>query len=399
MTTTHPSRRRISTRIGARVAAAALATATVAALAPSVAAATPVVPPQGSADLRPELNAMVEQGGSTAAFAEIRDHGRVTWRGAAGSADLDTGRPARADGRFRIASVTKTFVSTVTLQLVGEGRIKLDDPIGHYLPGTVPNGDHITVRQLLNHTSGLHNYLDDPHVRSNTEAGNREFLATGRWIEYTPEQLLAIGTAMPPYFAPGQGWHYSNTNYVVVGMLIEQVTGRSWREEVADRITRPLGLRHTSMPGSSTAIPGPHAHGYFKFPEGPGDVTRLSPTIADAAGAGISTVDDLNRFHEALFGGRLLAPAQLTEMTTTVPVPGGNGGEYGLGVTRDNLSCGQVWGHPGDIPGYSTAVLGTRDGSRQLTLSYNEYDKSDSAKSDRLYRAVLEKALCGKASG
>ncbi|MFH8383000.1 serine hydrolase domain-containing protein [Kitasatospora sp. NPDC018058] len=399
MTTTHPSRHRISARIGVRVAAAALATATVATLAPSAAAATPVVPPQGSADLRPELKSMVEQGVSTAAFAEIRDHGRVTWRGAAGTADLDTGRPARADGRFRIASVTKTFVSTVTLQLVGEGRIELDDPIEHYLPGTVPNGDHITVRQLLNHTSGLHNYLDDPHVRSTTEAGNREFLATGRWIAYTPEQLLAIGTAMPPYFAPGQDWHYSNTNYVVIGMLIEQVTGRSWREEVTDRIIRPLGLRHTSLPDSSTAIPGPHAHGYFKFPEGPGDVTRLSPTIADAAGAGISTTDDLNRFHEALFGGRLLAPAQLAEMTTTVPVPGGNGGEYGLGVIRENLSCGQVWGHTGDIPGYSTAVLGTRDGSRQVTLSYNEYDKSDSGKSDRLYQAVLEKALCGKASG
>ncbi|MFF2141354.1 serine hydrolase domain-containing protein [Kitasatospora sp. NPDC058190] len=395
MTTTHPSRRRTSVRIGARTAAAALATAALAALAPSAAAAGPVVPPQVSTDLQPELNAMVEQGGSTAALAEVRDHGRVTWRGAAGTADLDTGRPARADGRFRIASVTKSFVSTVTLQLVGEGRIRLDDPIEHYLPGTVPNGDHITVRQLLNHTSGLHDYLGDPRVRSNTEAGNREFLATGRWIEYTPQQLLAIGTAMPPYFPPGQDWHYSNTNYVVVGMLIEKVTGRSWREEVEDRIIRPLGLRHTSLPTTSTAIPGPHAHGYFKFPEGPGDVTRLSPTIADAAGAGISTTDDLNRFHAALFGGTLLAPAQLAEMTTTVRIPGLPGGEYGLGMARYDLSCGRFWGHTGEIPGYSTAMFGTRDGSRQVALSYNEYDKSDSDKSDRLYRAFLEKALCG----
>ncbi|MBO1416272.1 serine hydrolase [Streptomyces sp. FH025] len=378
-----------------RIAAALLAAATLLALAPNAAAA-PVASPHATVDLQPELNALVEQGTSTAALAEVRDHGRVVWRGAAGTADLATGQPARADGRFRIASTTKSFVSTVTLQLVDEGRLRLDDPIEHYLPDVIPNGGAITVRQLLNHTSGLYNYLDDPHVRSNTEAGNREFLTTGRWIQYTPQQLLAISTAKPPYFAPGQGWHYSNTNYIVVGMLIQQVTGRSWREEVESRIIQPLGLHHTTLPTDTTAIPGPHAHGYFKFPEGPGDVTRLSPTIADAAGAGISTTDDLALFHAALFGGRLLSPAQLTEMTTTVPIPDApDHAEYGLGVVRYDLSCGQFWGHPGEIPGYSTGLLGTRDGSRQYALSYNEYDKSDSTKSTRLYRAFEEKALCG----
>ncbi|MGW2374676.1 MULTISPECIES: serine hydrolase domain-containing protein [Kitasatospora] len=384
MTTTRLSRR----RIGVTLLAAALAS-----LAPGAAAAAPAS--QAAAGLQPELNALVEQGTSTAALAEVRDQGRITWRGAAGTADLATGRSAHADGRFRIASVTKTFVSTVTLQLVGEGRIGLDDPIEHYLPGAVPNGAAITVRQLLNHTSGLGNYLDDPKVRDTTEAGNREFLATGRWIEYTPERLLAIGAAMSPYFAPGQGWHYSNTNYVVIGMLIRQVTGNSWREEVENRIIRPLGLHHTTLPTTSTAIPGPHARGYFKLSEGAADVTRLSPTIADAAGAAISTTDDLTRFHAALFSGHLLAPAQLAEMTATVPIPDApDHAEYGLGVVRYDLSCGQFWGHPGEIPGYSTGLLGTRDGSRQYAISYNEYDKSDRRKSDRLYRAFEEKALC-----
>ncbi|MBV2154121.1 serine hydrolase [Kitasatospora sp. SUK 42] len=380
-----------------RIAAALLAAATLLTLAPSaVAAPSSAASPYATVDLQPELNTLVEQGTSTAALAEVRDHGRVVWRGAAGTADLATGQPATADGRFRIASTTKSFVSTVTLQLVDEGRVRLDDPIEHYLPGAIPNGGAITVRQLLNHTSGLYNYLDDPHVRSTTEAGNREFLATGRWIEYTPQHLLAIGTAKPPYFAPGQGWHYSNTNYVVIGMLIEQVTGHSWRDEVEARIIQPLGLRHTTLPTDSTAIPGPHAHGYFKFPEGPGDVTRLSPTIADAAGAGISTTDDLARFHAALFGGRLLSPAQLAEMTTTVPIPDApDHAEYGLGVVSYDLSCGRFWGHPGEIPGYSTGLLGTRDGGRQYAISYNEYDKSDSTKSNRLYRAFEEKALCG----
>ncbi|MFD8708753.1 serine hydrolase domain-containing protein [Kitasatospora sp. NPDC059648] len=395
MTTTRLPHR----RVGATLLTAAVTLASLAALTPNAVAApapAPATRSEAVAELRPELDALVDQGTSTAALAEVRDHGRVTWRGAAGTADLATGRPARADGRFRIASVTKTFVSTVTLQLVGEGRIGLDDPIEHYLPGAVPNGSAITVRQLLNHTSGLANYLDDPKVRDFTEAGNRQFLATGRWVEYTPERLLAIGAALPPYFAPGRGWHYSNTNYVVAGMLIERVTGHSWRDEVQNRIIRPLGLQHTTLPTTSTAVPGPHAHGYLKLPEGPADVTRLSPTIADASGAAISTTDDLTRFHAALFGGRLLAPAQLTEMTTTVPIPQApDHAEYGLGVARYDLSCGQFWGHTGDIPGYSTEVFGARDGSRQYAISYNAYDTSDPQKFDRLYRAFEEKALCG----
>ncbi|MEV7028306.1 serine hydrolase domain-containing protein, partial [Kitasatospora sp. NPDC093558] len=385
-------------RLGLRIASTALATAALAALAPGAAAA-PTTPRGGSTGLRAELDALVEQGGSTAALAEVRDHGRAVWRGAAGVRDLTTGRPARADGRFRIGSVTKVFVSTVTLQLVAEGRLALDDPIEHHLPGVVPGGEAITVRQLLNHTSGLHDYSDDPRSHPHDDAGERQYLATGRWVAYSPRQLVAIGTAMPPYSAPGQGFHYSNTNYVVIGMLIRQVTGHSWQAAVKERIIRPLGLRHTSLPVFSTAVPGPHAHAYLALPEGPADVTRISPTIADAAGAGISTTSDLNRFHAALFGGRLLAPAQLAEMTTTADVPGAGRDEYGLGLIHYQLSCGQAWGHLGDMPGYSTALIGTPDGSRQLTLSTNEYDKSDPEKADRLYQALIDDALCGKTSG
>ncbi|WP_031070006.1 serine hydrolase domain-containing protein [Streptomyces sp. NRRL WC-3742] len=370
-----------------RIAAAILAAAALTALAAPSAQASP-------RGLQPELNALLDQGAGTAALAEVRDHGRVVWRGAAGSADLATNRPARADGRFRIASVTKSFVATVALQLAAEGHFNLDDPIERHLPGTVPNGGAISVRQLLNHTSGLPDYLGNPNVLFHDEAGARTYVAQRRWVAYTPQKLLDVAAAMPPYFAPGQGWHYSNTNYVILGMLIEHATGQSWQEEVRDRIVQPLDLRHTTIPTTSTDIPGPHAHGYLKFPEGPADVTRLSPTIGDAAGAIISTTADLDRFHQALFGGELLGPQQLAEMTTTVPSPG-LGGEYGLGTIRYTFSCGDFWGHLGGIPGYTTAMLGSRDGTRQFSLSLNEYDKSDREKSERLYQALAEKALCG----
>ncbi|WP_031064298.1 serine hydrolase domain-containing protein [Streptomyces sp. NRRL WC-3742] len=381
-----------SRRPGVRLASAAVAAVAVTALAPAAVAAPPA-PPGRTFGPPPELKALVEQGGGTAALAEVRDHGQVRWRAAAGVQDLVTRRPARADGRFRAGSVTKILVSTATLQLVAEGRIALDDRIEHYLPGVVPGGDGITVRQLLNHTSGLHDYSDDPRIRPRDDAGERAYLAAGRWVRYSPRKLVDMGTAMPPYFAPGQGFHYSNTNYVLVGMLIEQVTGRSWREEVRERILQPLGLRHTTLPATSTGIPGPHAHAYVQLPEGPADITRISPTVADAAGAAVSTTADLNRFHAALFGGRLLAPAQLAEMTTTADVPGSKD-EYGLGVTRYQLSCGVAWGHIGDMPGYSTALLGTADGSRQLALSVTEYDRSDPERTDRLYQALVDNALC-----
>ncbi|MED7954702.1 serine hydrolase domain-containing protein [Streptomyces sp. BE303] len=402
-----PYRRR---RAGLRLAAVALAGATVVTLAPTaaVAAAGASGSAAGSAqerrprvDGQQELRYLVEHGGMTAALAEIRDAGRPLWRGAAGTADLADGQPARSDGRFRIGSVTKSFVSTVVLQLVGEGRIRLDDPVERHLPGVVPNGGAITVRQLLNHTSGLFNFTEDDRFLVRTEAELQDFVyGTWRYRNYRPQQLAAVSAEHPPYFAPGQGWHYSNTNYVLAGMIIRKVTGHTWQREVERRIVRPLHLEDTSFPGSETGLGGPHAHAYAAMPAGPADVTRYNTTVVDAAGNGISTTADLNRFHAALFGGKLLRPAQLAALTDTVETSTPEM-RYGLGVFRIDLGpgCEAAWGHDGGLPGWSTLLVGTGDGRRQLALSHNPYLGTDSSASGEAIGSLLAKTLCGPVAG
>ncbi|MFF7457158.1 serine hydrolase domain-containing protein [Kitasatospora sp. NPDC008115] len=397
-------------RLGTRFAAVALAGATVVALAPTAAVAaggTDASATGAAEERRPRVNGqqelrdLVERGGMTAALAEIRLAGRTQWRGAAGTADLATGQPARSDGRFRIGSVTKTFVSTVVLQLAGEGRLRLEDPVERHLPGVVPNGSAITVRQLLNHTSGLFNYTEDPRFLINNEAELQDF-AYGRWRyrDYRAEQLAAVSAEHPPYFAPGQGWHYSNTNYVLAGMIIRKVTGHTWQREVERRIVRPLHLDDTEFPGSETGLGGPHAHAYLDMPAGPADITRLNPSVVDAAGNGISTTTDLNRFHAALFGGRLLRPAEMTALTDTVPT-GPEAGHYGLGVVRIDLGpgCEPAWGHDGGLPGWSTLLLGSRDGRRQFALSQNPFVGKDNSASGEAIGSLVAKTLCDPPTG
>ncbi len=387
-------------RPGTRLAAVVLAAAVVGTVAPAVAVAAPapaagVDARGGGVDARAELRAFVADGSSTAAFAEVREDGRRLWRGATGTSDLATGQPVRADGRFRIGSVTKAFVSTVVLQLVAEGRLRLDDPVERHLPGVVPNGGAISVRHLLNHTSGLYDYLDDPRFFYQDEASLRDYaLGDRRWQDYRPEQLIAVGVAHAPYFAPGQGWHYSNTNYVLAGELIRRLTGHSWQSEVERRIVRPLHLADTTFPGSETGVPGPHAHAYAKLAEGPADITRVNPTVGDAASNGISTTADLNRFHAALFGGKLLRPAEQAELTRTVPTGSGHS-FYGLGVAQADFGCGPLWGHDGGLPGWGTLLFGTADGKRQVALSYNPYEGADQSNLETAIVALAVKTLCG----
>ncbi|MFB6892182.1 serine hydrolase domain-containing protein [Kitasatospora sp. NPDC056327] len=389
--------RTVRTTRAVRLAAVALAlTATLATAPAGAVAATGTTARADAAGTGPgpELRAVVERGASTAALAEIRENGRRTWRDAAGVTDLDTNRPARADGYFRIGSVTKTFVATVVLQLAEEGRLRLDDSVQKLLPGTVPGGDAITLRQLLNHTSGLFDYLEDPRFLYRDEASLRTYLDRGRWVSYSPADLIGAGVNGTRYFPPGQGWHYSNTNYILIGEVIRTVTGRSWQSEVNRRIVRPLHLDDTTFPNDRTGLPGPHAHGYVALPEGRTDITRLNPSFGDAAGNGISTTADLNRFHAALFGGRLLSPARLAEMTTVVPAPS-IGAHYGLGVIRYDFPCGGVWGHTGGIPGYNTIWLGAKDGTRQFALSFNLTEGAETDDTATTLNAFLEKASCG----
>lgn len=303
------------------------------------------------------LDELTTEGGAAGAQVRVTD-GWDRFTARSGVAEIGKDKPVPLDGRFRIGSITKTFVSTVVLQLVGEGRVGLDEPVGAYLPGLVPDG--ITVRHLLQHTSGLHNYTQSLPL---DPAG----FETIRYQHWEPRELVAIATAKPLDFPPGTAWNYSNTNYVVAGLLVEEVTGRPYAEAVEKRVLRPLGLRSTSVPGDRVGVTGPHAHGYYQVDGKDVDVTRLNPSVAYAAGEMISTTADLDRFLDALLDGRLLAPAQLAELTRTTPVSGG----YGLGIEATQLPCGvTVYGHGGGIPGYSSYLGGTRDTKTRLAGSF-----------------------------
>lgn len=231
-------------------------------------------------------------------------------------------------GRFRIGSATKTFTATVVLQLVGEGRLSLEDTVERWLPGVVggdgPDGGSVTVRQLLQHTSGIPEVLPEIAALNSADGYRAE-----RFRTYTPEELAALAMRRPEDVSAEAAWSYSNTNYILAAMIIREVTGRSWDREVGDRIIRPLGLSGTSTPGTSPLIPGPHAPAYTAFGGGTGtgtgtgtDVTVLNASMAIGSGAVISTTHDLSRFYSALLGGRLLEPAELAEMTATVAAPG-----------------------------------------------------------------------------
>ncbi|GGT16634.1 serine hydrolase domain-containing protein [Streptomyces purpureus] len=286
----------------------------------------------------------------------------------AGTAAMNTERPMPQDGRFRIGSATKTFTATVVLQLVGEGRMSLEDTVEQWLPGVVRgngnDGRQITVRQLLQHTSGIPDVGPEIPALKNADGYRAE-----RFRTYTPKELAGLAMRHPAKFSPGDGWSYSNTNYILAAMIIHKVTGRSWARELKDRIIRPLELRDTSTPGVFPSIPGPHAQGYAAFGTDRSiDVTTLNPSMAVGSGSVISTAHDLNRFYAALLGGRLLAPAQLDEMTTTMPAPE-LGVRYGLGLAEIPLPCGgSYFGHRGELLGYVTWGGATRDGTRTAVV-------------------------------
>jgi D-alanyl-D-alanine carboxypeptidase len=294
------------------------------------------------------LDEMTTTGAQGVQVRIVDGHHEFTLR--AGTATIDSPDPVPTDGRFRIASITKTFVATVVLQLVGEQRVELDAPLSRYLPGLLPHGDPITVRHLLQHTSGL----PDHTFELPEDAGFRSF---------TPAELVALVSDKPLDFEPGTASAYSNTNYVVAGMLIERVTGRSYADAITHRILRPLGLRSTSLPGTRVEIPGPHAHAYLRFEDQVFDVTEYDPSFIGAAGEMISTTADLNRFVDALLDGRLLRPAQLREMMTTVE-------GLGLGLFTYDVSCGaRLWGHNGRLTGHSSTVVSSEDTRTRMTFA------------------------------
>lgn len=312
--------------------------------------------------------------------------GDQTLRLTSGYAELKSKTPPRTTDRFRVGSLTKTFVSTVMLQLADEGKLTLDDTVAQWLPGVVPGGEDITIRQLLNMKAGLYDYPNDPQFRA--------AFVKGDWAHrWRPPELATIGVSHKPLFAPGKGWAYCNTCYVLAGLIIEKATGNPVGSELQKRIFTPLHLRGTSF-DSKRQISGRHLHGYYRNGGQLVDTSLLTPSWAWAAGGIVSTTDDIATFYRALLSGRLLKPEQLGQMTATVAAYSPTQ-RYGLGIAQFPSPCGKLWGNGGDIIGYNSSAYASKDGKRQFVLFINldemSFTKKIKTALDRIYLA----AFCG----
>ncbi|MFY1691906.1 serine hydrolase domain-containing protein [Plantactinospora sp. WMMB782] len=365
-----------------RVLVAATAAVAVGA-APVAVAAAPEQPDRAESQRR--LDEVVAVG-AVGVLAEVRDEHGV-WRGTSGVAELGTTRAVPAHGRFRAGSITKTFVAVVVLQLVDDGRLRLDDTVEEWLPGVVPDGHLVTVRHLLDHTSGLYD------VRRTLPMPPRPEFFANRWRTWTAAELVARAVAHPPAFEPpGRTFEYSNTNYLLLGQIVEKVTGESYGDEIRRRIIRPLRLTRTELPGTSPYIRGPHSRGYVPVGEGSPppllDYTEMNPSMLGAGGDLISTASDLNRFFAALLGGHLLPGHLLDEMRT----PGIGDGRYGLGLTWRVTPCGtRVYGNDGDALTYQSWSFTTEDRRRQVAVALTPDFRGDP---DDAVDAFVDHAVC-----
>lgn len=313
--------------------------------------------------------------GAVGVIARV-DSPTVSWRGSAGTRRVDGRAPAQPQDRFRIGSVTKTMVAVLVLQEVEAGSFELSTPVEQILPGLLPGHPDVTVEHLLSHRSGLQTgtaELISTRMTDPTDWG--QFLAAISQ-DYTAQEHLDVATALPWMFEPGTDFLYSNAGYVALGMLLEETTGTDLDQLLEERILRPAKMRHTDFPDD------PGRHGPFLTgamwtgtQEQDGldwvSLDRFDPEVFDAAGAAVSTTQDLNRFAQALFTGRLLDPALVERMAEPLTEPGG----YGLGIYRIPDPCttaGEapewLYGHDGLTFGTVTVLLSSPDGSRQVSL-------------------------------
>jgi D-alanyl-D-alanine carboxypeptidase len=317
----------------------------------------------------------------------------------------------RASDTFRMGSNTKTVTAVLVLQLVAEHRLRLDDAVEKWLPGAVPNGARITLRMLLNHTSGI---ADSAYTRESLD------LMTGNDKQQpTAEQVLALGTNLPPVGAPGEKHVYSNPGYVALGLVLEKATGRSVADLVQRRIAGPLGLKDTYLPTGAAARRGaaPLAHGYepdvahlaplvesLGLPAGYGfvgpndddrvDVTAIDQSWGGAAGAIISTASDWAKFDTALMSGRLVPQRLLQEMRTTMPTESAER-TYGLGLEEYRSPCGTVWGHDGALPGYRSDNYTDKSGRRTVSvLSTTHFGLKTSPEAGDAETELVDAAIC-----
>ncbi|MER6671750.1 serine hydrolase domain-containing protein [Streptomyces sp. NPDC000983] len=336
--------------------------------------------------LGPELTARLDkaiedvrrEAGIPGAVVGLWMPGKGSYVRATGVADTATGRPMTRDMYVRIGSETKTFTVTALLELVDAGRVGLDDPIADYVDG-VPGGSGITLRNLAEMRSGLYPYTFDPDFQHD--------LLSDPSRSFTPEELLAYGYQHANTADPGEEFQYSNTNLVLLGLVIEKVSGRPLAEFIHRRVLRPAGLRHTLFPGDAT-FPEPHPRGYTDqtLTGETTDATDWNPSWAWAAGAMISDLHDLRSWAKTVATGTLLSPRTQAERLKTLPT-GIPGTRYGLGI----FETGGWIGHNGSIPGYETVTVYLPEEKATLVVMINTDITVDGQEpSSLLARAVTE---------
>jgi D-alanyl-D-alanine carboxypeptidase len=346
--------------------------------------ATPV--PVDRAEFQTKLDQLVQLGvpGVVVMVKDGSESATIT----AGVSDLEAATPMDAGATFRIASLTKPYTATVVLQLVQEGTLTLDDTVEQWLPGIITNGDTITIRELLHHTSGVADYFDDPTVLQPYLEGNYEYV-------WTPQQLIEIADELGATSEPGTEMQYSNTNYAIVGLVVEAATGHTLGAEMQTRIFDTLHLDHTTFAVDTTLDPQ-LARGYLMSDDEPIDVTGVYP-FPWGAGNIVSDAADAATFSRALMAGDLLEPAMLTEMMpSTDDTLHGVG--YGLGLMSWKLPCGTAYGHDGGFAGYSSRSL-VLDSGRQMVILANSITIDDHLTSDvaadAQYDSIISAAMCG----
>ncbi|WP_327111710.1 beta-lactamase family protein [Nocardia sp. NBC_01730] len=349
-------------------------------------APVPSVAPARVDRVQGDLDAVV-RAGAVGAIATLTENGATTVV-TSGLADIAAGTsiPTDPPQHVRVGSITKAFTAAIVLQLVAEHRIDLDQSIDTYLPGLLTgdgvDGHAITVRQILGHRSGL------PELTESPETNEYEAAQEGR--TYTPAQEIAVALRHPAQFAPGTQFKYTNTNYIVTGMLIEAVTGHRYTDELRDRILTPLALSDTYLPATGeTGLRDPHPTGYATVDGTITDETRVEPSLPWAAGGLVSTGADLNRFFLALLAGQVVPQTQLQQMLEGIDMGHGDGMSYGLGIAYTQLSCGARYvGHLGSVHGFSAISGGTTAGLA-VTFSYTGTPSTVDV------RNLLTHALCG----
>ncbi|MEI5103523.1 serine hydrolase domain-containing protein [Streptomyces sp. PmtG] len=385
-----------------------------------VSAAAAIVPAQAAAgsgerggplsqrELRQEAERVLKKAGYVGVTVQVRD-GRRLLRAAAGERERGTGLPLDHRAGFRAASLTKSFTATVVLQLAAEKKLSLDDTVERWLPGVVQgngnDGSRVTLRHLLQHTSGIHNYDHADDTGSSAEDFERT-----RYDHHDPSELVTGAMRHAPDFPPADpddpapDWNYSNPGYAALGMIIEKVTGASWDEQVRDRLVRPLKLSGTYAPGDDPRLPGAYAHAYHQFAGTKRwvDVSERNVSMIGAAGELITTEKDADRFLTALYGGRLLPPAQQAEMRRVVPVSADfqrvmPGLHYGLGAMRQPLSCGGYrWGHGGDVEGLTVRTAVSGDGRRSVVINATGKKDDDAwlLTAEKALQKLLDRTMC-----